>query len=158
MIDGSSTMLILALLFAYILFPSWAIVFTNQRGHRGWATAILLLSFLGLGPVLALFGALAAAGSPPEIEFSDPHRRQCPSCGGWKVNGRRATAKTDVYSYLCDLCGYHWSWRKDVEPWPQVRVRLDLIARGEQKLQREAAERRRQEEALSHDLFQQPRK
>lgn len=104
--DGGFTLIVLAALFAYIIFPLWAISFTLKRGQSGWALAIFLLSFIGLGPVLALLGVLTAAGSPLETELIDSYQRQCPNCGGWKVNGRRATIRTNVHSYLCDLCGY----------------------------------------------------
>jgi hypothetical protein len=108
--------------------------FTSKRGESGWAMAIFLLSFVGLGPLIALLGLLSAAGSPLETQLIDPYQRQCPNCGGYKVNGRRPNTKTNVYSYLCDLCGYRWSWRKGAEPWPDGHVRPDLIAKGEQKL------------------------
>jgi len=45
------------------------------------------------------------------------------------------------YWYRCYLCGYEWSWRSD-EPKPQVTIRPDLIAKGEQRLEEERKKRR----------------
>lgn len=145
--DG--TLIVLAILFAYIIFPIWAMKYTSDRGNGGWAVAIFLLSFIGFGPVVALLGVLNAANKPLEVDLIDHHQRQCPNCGGFKVNGRRATTKTKTYTYLCHLCGYQWVWQSD-QPWPQVNVRPDLIAKGEQKLEEEAAaQRKRDEEAAA---------
>lgn len=60
-----------------------------------------------------------------------------------------------TYKYSCLLCGYAWEWHEG-EPWPEAHIRPDLIAKGEERLQAEAAERRRQEEAAW--LLQQQRK
>ena len=52
---------------------------------------------------------------------------------------RAALARADTtYNYYCLLCGYRWSWRPGT-PLPNVQVRPELIAKGEQKLAEEAA-------------------
>jgi len=49
------------------------------------------------------------------------------------------TTKTVGYVYhsTCLICGFHWDWREGQEK-PEVHVRPDLIARGEQRLREEA--------------------
>jgi hypothetical protein len=54
----------------------------------------------------------------------------------------------EYHQFNCLLCGYRWEWREG-EPWPEVQVRPELIARGTQKLEEEEEERKRQE-ALYH--------
>lgn len=51
-----------------------------------------------------------------------------------------------LYHYYCYLCGYKWAWETGT-PTPQVNVRPDLIAKGEQRLEEE---RRRREEEYRH--------
>ncbi len=48
-----------------------------------------------------------------------------------------------IRSFECDLCGYKWTERPGQQK-PNIQVRPDLIAAGEQRL-REAEERRRRE-------------
>jgi len=65
--------------------------------------------------------------------------------------------KTDMikkYKHECLLDGYRWERRED-EPPPEVHVRPDLIAMGEQRL---AEERRRQEEAAAAHFLEQQRR
>ena len=50
-----------------------------------------------------------------------------------------------VYHYYCYICGYKWSWETGI-PKPDIRIRPDLIAKGEQRLEEE---RRRQAEAAA---------
>ncbi len=83
--------------------------------------------------------------------------------GVWNVNAAKRKYKKKIdeikkYYHECLICGYRWERRED-EPPPEVRVRPDLIAMGEQRLQEEAAaERRRQEEAAAWFLEQQRRR
>jgi hypothetical protein len=51
-----------------------------------------------------------------------------------------------VWHYNCLLCGYKWDWDTRT-PKPEVQVRPDLIAKGEQKLEEE---RKRREEEYRH--------
>jgi len=51
--------------------------------------------------------------------------------------------RTEVYHYYCLLCGYRWT----EPPKPEVTVRPDLIAAGNQRLEQEAAKRKADEEA-----------
>jgi predicted nucleic-acid-binding Zn-ribbon protein len=56
------------------------------------------------------------------------------------------------YAFYCKLCGYQWKWQEG-QPWPEVKVNPDLIAKGAQKLEeeaREAEEERKRQEALYH--------
>lgn len=56
---------------------------------------------------------------------------------GWRHS--KADQKNLIlhYYHTCWLCGYRWNRRAD-EPLPEVRIRPDLIAKGEQRLQEEA--------------------
>ncbi len=69
---------------------------------------------------------------------------------GSMLFGKRVTFETKIGTtnhFTCRLCGYEWDWNYG-EPWPEVSVRSDLIAKGAQKLaEYEAAERQRQEAA-----------
>ena len=92
---------------------------------------------------------------------------QCPNCGGYKLHDIHAITFADVImilawglgllimlfkqftkpkdgslEYRCDLCGYQWQWKPGT-PYPSIRVRPDLIAKGEQKLREEEERRRR---------------
>jgi len=61
------------------------------------------------------------------------------------------------YNFECELCGYKWTW-KEGDPWPEVTVRSDLIAKGYQRLQeQEQQEHQRQAAALAAILEQQKR-
>lgn len=51
-----------------------------------------------------------------------------------------------AYDFSCLICGYRWEWRED-QKWPEVHVRPDLIAKGEQRLSEE--ERKRQQDAAA---------
>lgn len=59
--------------------------------------------------------------------------------------GKRRKLVGQIHKYTCYLCGYEWTW-KTGDPLPQVNVRPDLIAKGEQRLEEE---RRRQAEAAA---------
>ena len=59
-----------------------------------------------------------------------------------------------IYHFTCDLCGYRWDWVEGT-PLPEIHIRPDLIAKGEQRL---AEERRRQEELAAFNYLQQQRK
>lgn len=53
------------------------------------------------------------------------------------MNNEYAKAvKIQKYDCECIICGYKWTRRAD-EPLPQVTVRPDLIAKGEQRLEEE---------------------
>ena len=55
----------------------------------------------------------------------------------------REKVKSGVqYSFSCQLCGYEWQWSPG-QPKPQIHVRLDLITKGEQRLE---AERKKQQD------------
>ncbi|MBI1923217.1 hypothetical protein HYR99_03095 [Candidatus Poribacteria bacterium] len=61
----------------------------------------------------------------------------CTSLAGfWMIGSIREYFKADkitIYGHACSLCGYSWARRED-EPLPEVRMRPDLIAMGEQRL------------------------
>jgi hypothetical protein len=45
-----------------------------------------------------------------------------------------------LYKFNCILCGYIWDWQMG-EKWPEVHVRPDLIAKGEQRIEEERLQR-----------------
>jgi len=53
-----------------------------------------------------------------------------------------------MYNYECYLCGYKWSWRTGT-PKPQVHLRPDLIAAGNQRLEEERRRQAEQAEAAA---------
>jgi predicted RNA-binding Zn-ribbon protein involved in translation (DUF1610 family) len=154
---GGLFLIILGALLFYVILPVLAARFAYQRGHDGWAILTIISIFIGLAPVIGLFAWLASIGSPLEADLIDHYQRQCPNCGGYKVSGRRSSPKSRTYSYSCTLCGYQWSWQLGT-PWPSVTVRPDLIAKGEQRLEKEAAIRQQQEQAALYYLSQQGKK
>jgi hypothetical protein len=93
----------LALIFGFIVFPLWVADYAYKRGLENAPMVIILTSFIGLGPLMAL-GYLAQASSRPlERDLIDQAQRQCPNCGGYRVAGRRAHTKTSVYRFACQL-------------------------------------------------------
>ena len=144
---------------AYIIWPIWAISYVAKRGNDSAGGIIFLTSLIGLGPLVALFIVLGAMGKPLEKDLIDHQQRQCPNCGGFKVNGRRANTRTNIFSYTCELCGYKWSWTSG-NSWPTVHVRPNLIASGAQKLEDEEKRRQHEQEmaAAAYFLSQQKRK
>jgi hypothetical protein len=68
-----------------------------------------------------------------------------------KGEEQETTKVADSYQNSCLLCGYLWVWTVG-DPLPQVQVRPDLIAVGEQRL-REEAERLRQRQQDAADLW-----
>jgi len=50
-----------------------------------------------------------------------------------------------LYNFSCQLCGYKWEWSTG-QPEPEIHVRPDLIAKGEQRLREEEERRRKQQE------------
>ena len=92
------------------------------------------------------------------------NKLQCPNCGGYVVEDlhritwidvalapifglgiliilykKRNKPKDGSTSYKCHLCDYAWTWKPGT-PSPEIHVRPDLIAKGEKKLRREAAQ------------------
>jgi len=65
------------------------------------------------------------------------------------VGKQRNPLKVIGYHYACQLCGYRWIWNTGT-PLPKVRVNHDLITRGAQRLEEEAEEERKRQEALYH--------
>lgn len=144
--DGGMFFLLLGLFFVYIVFPIWAASFAAKRGNDSAPVVILLTSFVGLGPLVALLYFLGALGKPLESDLIDQYQRQCPICGGYKVDGRRANTRTKLYYYHCQLCGYNWQWDfAQGKSWPSVQADTALIAKGEQKLQEEERKRQQQQ-------------
>lgn len=43
---------------------------------------------------------------------------QCPRCGAFRLDIRRAR---DAWDFRCESCGYTWTWQPGT-PWPPVRV------------------------------------
>ena len=43
---------------------------------------------------------------------------QCPRCGAFRLDIRRASS---VWDFRCEVCGHTWSWQPGT-PWPPVRV------------------------------------
>ena len=56
---------------------------------------------------------------------------------GWRRMNAERHKLIAHYYHVCWLCGYRWNRRAD-EPLPEVSVRPDLIAKGEQRLREEA--------------------
>lgn len=52
---------------------------------------------------------------------------------------KRYSKNIKKYYYSCAICGYRWS-RMENEPYPEVKIKPDLIAKGAQKLEEEARE------------------
>ena len=56
----------------------------------------------------------------------------------FKLSKGTRPVEATIYHYACWLCGYKWNWHLGT-PMPEVRVRPDLIAKGEQHLREQAA-------------------
>jgi predicted RNA-binding Zn-ribbon protein involved in translation (DUF1610 family) len=111
-----------------------------RRGHSGWWIFIAYASvFLNVFGYLVLF--LIWITHRKYIK-TDHQQRQCPNCGGYKVNpgaSRRSHANSPlIFSYMCNLCGFAWAWQEGT-PWPVSQVRPDLIQKGAKKLEEDAA-------------------
>lgn len=73
------------------------------------------------------------------------------SWGGKNATEQRKNLTYDLFHYYCNLCGYRWTWREG-SPIPEVNVRPDLIAQGEQRLEEEGLQRQQDNAALHYLL------
>jgi len=108
-------------------------VFPEEREVRPLGTSYIIFFW-----VLFLTFVILTLGIGLLFLFSSQIRKP--------LGGKQELVKTSRvagYHYTCQLCGYQWT-RRVGTPQPEVHVRSDLIAKGEQRLKEE---RRRREEA-----------
>ena len=67
--------------------------------------------------------------------------------GGYHGGNKSVKEAIKIHNLECRLCGYKWRWQEGT-PYPTVTLRPDLIAKGEQELERKARELRDAEGAF----------
>ena len=85
---------------------------TAQPGGRA------LVGFGSGGPPAPSAGAKRAPAPDLSTYLASTFIAQCPRCGAFRLDIRRARSAWD---FRCEVCEYTWSWQPGT-PWPPVRV------------------------------------
>lgn len=109
-VDVWGTLFVWGLIFLFggILCPSFTELWTGGWDPPNYTTATILTSLGIVGIVV-----------------------------GWRRMNAERHSLIAHYYHVCWLCGYRWNRRAD-EPLPEVSIRPDLIAKGEERLREEA--------------------